>query len=281
MKISYVSDLHLEFRSWPNFSKEEGGDVLLLAGDIFTAQLFRLNRTDSDARKFHKYLKVFKSDLLDKYSKVYYVMGNHEHYNSIFKNTAKELKAGFEKHDLAINLLDNDLVKLSDDVNLIGCTLWSNYENNNPNSKLDCQYGMNDYRLIGAMDVDDMNYFNRYSSRLATPDMFLAEFDRSVAYIREILNQQGNKKTVIMTHHAPSLVSLNKEHVGNGMDGAYASDLSDLILSYPQIKYWVHGHTHQNVDYSVGDYTKVLANQCGYPFEKCNKLFKGLKHFEV
>ena len=50
MKISYLSDIHLEFLDWPDFSKESGGDVLLLAGDITTAAMIRSYRTDKDAK---------------------------------------------------------------------------------------------------------------------------------------------------------------------------------------------------------------------------------------
>lgn len=276
MRVSYVSDLHLEFRDYPDFSKEEGGDVLLLVGDIFTAPMFGIHRTDGDARKFQKYLKVFKANLLDKYQKIFYVMGNHEHYHSTFTKTADSLRDGFRRFELPIFLMDNDQVDLGD-TTLIGCTLWSDYMGNNPLSKSDCEYGMNDYRLIKSGEKNTISYMDKN----ATPDLFLAEFDRSVEYIKTVLNNQKNRKTIVMTHHAPTYTSLNKEHIGNGMDGAYASNLSDLILDYPQIKYWVHGHTHMNCNYSVGDYTKVLANGRGYPGERCYKLYSGLKHFEV
>jgi Icc-related predicted phosphoesterase len=140
----------------------------------------------------------------------------------------------------------------------------------------DCQIGMNDYRLIGAMDTDDMNYFNRHESRTVTANFLLNEHKNSVSYIREQL-KRDNKRTIIMTHHAPTNVSLNKQHVGNGLDGAYASNLSDLILGHPQIQYWVHGHTHMNVEYSVGDFCHVVSNQRGYNHEPCYRQFGGVK----
>ena len=68
MKISYLSDTHLEFLNWPDFSHESGGDVLLLAGDITTAAMLRSHRTDADAKKHSKYLTKFKKDLIDKYA---------------------------------------------------------------------------------------------------------------------------------------------------------------------------------------------------------------------
>lgn len=279
MKIDFVSDLHLEFLDFPDFSREPGGDILLLAGDITTAAMFRPNRTDADARSHSKYMKSFKKDLLDKYAAVFYVMGNHEHYNSIFKHTKAQLEDGFRRHDIKnLKILDNDVVMV-DDIKIIGCTLWSSYFGGNPISMQDCELGMMDYRLIGSMDVDDMNYYNRHDSRTVTAEFLLNEHRNSVQFIRNMLN--SNTPTLILTHHAPTLVSLNKEHAGNGLDGAYASDLSDLILGYPQIRYWVHGHTHTNVHYSVGDYSYVVSNQRGYIREKSHRMFNGVKSIEI
>jgi len=39
MKVAYVSDIHAEFLNYPNLHNDQGGDVLLLAGDIFTASM--------------------------------------------------------------------------------------------------------------------------------------------------------------------------------------------------------------------------------------------------
>ena len=66
MKFSYVSDLHLEFKDYPDFSKEDGGDVLLLAGDIITAYSLTSWRTDKNARSYQKYMKGPFKNLIDK-----------------------------------------------------------------------------------------------------------------------------------------------------------------------------------------------------------------------
>jgi Icc-related predicted phosphoesterase len=46
------------------------------------------------------------------------------------------------------------------------------------------------------------------------------------------------------------------------VNGAYASDLSELILD-TQPAVWFHGHVHNSFDYLVGD-TIVLCNPRGY-----------------
>lgn len=273
MKIGYVSDLHLEFKDYPDLSNTEGGDILILAGDITTAHAIRPGRTDQDYRSWKKYAEKFKIDVLDKYDAVFYVMGNHEHYQSVFSSTAKGMIDGFKAVGWdKVKLFDNDWVVV-DDVVFIGATLWSDFENNNDLSKWDCGRFMNDYRLIYREPTKTLHL-------PIDPEFTLNEHYKSVAYIREILKLNKADKAFVFTHMAPSYVSLNKEHSGNGLDGAYASDLSDLICSFPQIKYWAHGHTHMNVNYDVCG-TKVIANQRGYRGEKSHKLFGGIKHVEI
>ena len=278
MKISYLSDLHLEFINWPDFSKESGGDVLLLAGDITTAAMFRPNRTDADVKKHSKYLKKFKTDLIDKYDAVYMVMGNHEHYNSIFKNTKQDLLDGFAKHDLTkICILDNNSVKIGD-WTLFGATLWTDFNRADPFTMYVVEEGMNDYKLIGKEDVSDMNYFNRTSNRKIDAQFILTEHHVSLCNLYEVAKE--NDKVIVMTHHAPTSKSLNTDHSGNSLDHAYFSNLSDLILDTESIKYWICGHTHMTVDYPVGQ-CRVLSNQRGYYMEKSAKIFTGTKSFEI
>lgn len=269
MKIGYVSDLHLEFRDYPDLSNTEGGDILILAGDITTAHAIKPSRTDKDYRSWAKYAEQFKKDVLDKYSAVYYVMGNHEHYNSLFASTKQGLIDGFKAVGWdKIKIFDNDWVEVHGIV-FIGCTLWTDFEKGSPISKWDCGRFMNDYRIIYRAPYEAI-----------TPEFTENHHHASVGYIREILRMHQGKPSFVFTHMAPSLQSLNREHVGNGLDGAYASDLTQLITDFPQIKYWLHGHTHMNVRYNVGE-TLVIANQRGYRGEKSHKVFGGIKHVEI
>ncbi|NBT05096.1 MAG: metallophosphoesterase, partial [Proteobacteria bacterium] len=51
----------------------------------------------------------------------------------------------------------------------------------------------------------------------------------------------------------------------NGIaNGAYVSDLDQLILDHPAIKVWSHGHTHTSFDYMIGDHCRVVCNPRGY-----------------
>lgn len=277
IKISYLSDLHVEFGDNKIFSKEEGGDVLLLAGDIVPASYILDFRNDSDARSIKKYLtNILKPQLLEKYKTVYMVMGNHEHYRWFYNETKKALQKSFKELGLNIIILDNEWVMLRDDLMLIGSTLWSDFEKGNPISMSTCQFGMNDFRIIGKNLVKDKN-----DVELITPQFIMNEHKNSLSYIKEILDRYSNMRTIIMTHHAPVYRSLNPKHIGNGMDGAYASELTDFICGYPQIQYWIHGHVHGKMNFKVGDYCTVLQNCRGYYPEDCFINFTGTESINV
>ena len=48
---------------------------------------------------------------------------------------------------------------------------------------------------------------------------------------------------------------------GERSNPAFASDLSALFCD--RVKLWVHGHTHESMDYELGG-TRVLCNPRGY-----------------
>lgn len=52
-------------------------------------------------------------------------------------------------------------------------------------------------------------------------------------------------------------------HAGNGLDGAYASDLNETIAELGNIAAWVHGHTHIRRVYRIGE-TRVYVNCRGF-----------------
>ena len=278
MKVSFVSDLHLEFKDYPStFSKEEGGDVLILAGDILVANYIRADRTDKDARTVKRLVEKLKKDLFDKYTRVLYVVGNHEHYHGIYKNTHKTLRKGLDDMGLIdkVTILENDHTVI-DGVPFIGATLWTDFFKGDESAMYIAERGMNDFHVIGSMDVDDMTYFNRHSKRSITPSFVLDVHKKSLEYFDYISKFYADKECVVISHHAPTYKSLNERHSGNTLDAAYASDLSDFMFDHPNIRHWIHGHCHMNTDYRVGD-CRILSNQRGYPGEQSYANFNGLQ----
>jgi hypothetical protein len=113
---------------------------------------------------------------------------------------------------------------------------------------------MNDYKVIRI----GSNY------RKLTPDDTLKFHKKSKQFLLDTLPMFKNQKVWVLTHHAPSYQSVHPKYRTAGIaNGAYASDLDDLILDNPQIKCWSHGHTHESMDYMIGG-CRVICNPRGY-----------------
>lgn len=282
MKLGFFSDLHLEFRE-PHKSintPQAEGDVLLVVGDFTVARLLNKHRNDAEARSHLKILNKIRDNWFSKYQQVLYIPGNHEHYNWVFKDTVPRLQEFFFDWD-NVMVMDNDIFDTKDGIRIIGSTLWSDFEKGNPNCIEACQWGMNDFRIIYKEDPTLADYIARNDPRgcAITPYFAWEQHDTAKKYI-ELQAKAHSGKVIVFTHHAPTYESLSPEHSGNGLDGAYASDLSQLILDNPNISNWIHGHTHRSLEYKVGDCT-IMANQCGYWSESWFKDFKGIRQIEV
>ena len=232
MRIHVLSDLHNEFRELAGYGAE--ADVTVLAGDI-----------DSGDRGFTWARSAFAE------RPVIYVAGNHEYYGHAIPGLTKKLLG--KKEPGSICFLECSEATIQG-IRFLGCTLWSDFEisGDRAGSMQASQDRMNDYQKIRVSP----GY-----RRLRPKDTAL----RNTASRKWLSAQVGKDpaRTVVVTHHAPSVRSLNPEFSVDPVSGAYASDLEALITeSGPAL--WIHGHTHFCVDYTIGK-TRVISNQRGYP----------------
>ena len=242
MKINYINDIHLEFGALPE--NPSGDDVLILAGDVTVK-----NRVE------------WINEIANNFKHVVYVLGNHEFYRQNLDKTYHKTKEQLADN---VYLLQNESVTL-DGITFHGTTLWSDFEKGNPMSYLACNGSMNDFRLIRA---------DGGKSRF-TPQR--AHTEHNVAKL--FLSDNIKKDDVVVTHFAPTFQSIGEDYKGSELNGAYASDLSDLILkSKPAL--WFHGHLHNTSDYTVGN-TRVLCNPRGYVGHEMNSDFDVHKFVEI
>jgi hypothetical protein len=271
MNIQFVSDLHLDISGYLDLP---GGDVLILAGDICEAKELR--------KEFHKTKLLdrnpgafpchdFFEFVVPKYKKVFMVMGNHEHYRGRFDKTYAELKSLLPGN---VSLLENECEEY-EGVLFLGATLWTDLNKGDPITVYTIKNFMNDYKVV-------QNFYpakNLYHK--LTPDHTAEVHFKTKQYFKTILEMNRDKPVVVITHMAPSFMSVNEKYLHDTVtNGGYASDMSEFILDHDNIKVWVHGHMHDPVDYMIGD-TRVLANPRGYvPWEEGNGFTPG-QYFEV
>lgn len=235
MKIHLVSDLHLEMtKDYPTYLLKVDCNVLVLAGDI--------------GAPFTTKYKNFISLCSNTFEHVILVAGNHEYYNK--KQSMDVINQKIEQiasaHSNVYYLQQN--VIILDGVRFVGCTLWSSPLND---------IGLtNDFTRINGLSETKYKQLH-YSDKL---------------WLTNILSEEYNGKTIVVTHHVPSFQLLNSKYTDIIMNSYYASDLESLL---EKADYWFCGHTHNSINKIINK-CNCIINPYGYPFELdtgfCNKL---------
>ncbi|MEQ1694432.1 MAG: metallophosphoesterase [Hyphomicrobiaceae bacterium] len=266
MRCHYLSDLHLE--SQDAGVKLPKGDVLIIAGDLCHARCLDPGRTDKYSNDQRGRVMRFIDQAKANFSHVLMVAGNHEHYDGVFEDTAAQLK----RHLPGLTVLDNESTIIGG-VRFLGTTLWSDFEGRCPVTMNGVRRRMGEYFFVKtrAPGSETLMKFQ--------PEDALAAHDAAIRWLTE--QAVSRERTVIISHHAPSLGGLNPKFTGNGLDGAYASGLDQFIRALENVPVWIHGHTHVCRTYHIGG-TKISANCRGFEGkDNSARLFSPAAHFDV
>lgn len=251
MRCHYLSDLHLEAQ--PFGMSLPAGDVLIIAGDLCHARCLDPARTDGySVAQRDRAMRVI-DDALRKFAHVLLIAGNHEHYDSVFEDTAENLR----RHLPGVTVLDDEAVEL-DGIRFFGSTLWTDFEQRSDVAMAAVRRRMGEFFFVKTRAGCGSGPLVKFQPKDA-----LRAHDASWAALRHAVGDASGKKTVVITHHAPSRLGLNPKFVGNGVDAAYASNLDAEIAAFENVPIWVHGHTHIAKTYRVGN-TVVRSNALGF-----------------
>ena len=242
MKIAIYSDLHWEIdRSAERVKFDVGdADVVVLAGDI-----------DNGRYAIESARKAYPD------SRIVQIAGNHEFYYGDIDELFESMRADAQKHD--VHFLEQDSVVI-DGVRFVGCTLWTDFAIAAPNGDVDLalEFGQN-----GLNDVHVTSKGFRKSDWTARDSR--DKHIESVKWLRSELNKDHGGPTVVVTHHGVGRGSVHPRFYDGPLNGAFSSNLYPLMDQFgPEL--WIHGHTHEAVDYQRGR-TRVVANPLGYPDE--------------
>lgn len=244
MKLAYSSDMHFEFGTQDDIRLEEQVDVLVLAGDIDSAKNV-VNRSVEIAN--------------GKADQVVFVCGNHEFYGTRVDKAFRQIAEQLEGHN-NVHFLNNSFVDL-DGYRFLGGTCWTdfNLDGNQPLAMEMARNMMNDYRRI-QICADGV-----YRKLLPRDTLKMNLMTKQ--FIFDQLGKQqeeGNlDKTVVVTHHGPTHLSLDPEFNGDPLNPAYASAWGNE-LAYLGPKLWLSGHVHCRRRYYCGE-TLCISNPYGYP----------------
>lgn len=242
MRVWVISDLHVEFGV--PFAQQAflEADVLVCAGDLLTKGVGPSIE--------------WLGNNIDPSLPIIFVAGNHEFYGGAVHEgliDARELARRYPN----IRFLENDAVDI-EDVRFIGGTLWTDFRIlGDPHLAMTAaQSGMNDYRKIK---------FAKIPYRKFRPIHAYRKHMETRAFIASELGKARGRKTVVVTHHAPSIRSIPINFQDDPLAACYASDLESLIVECrPDL--WVHGHVHHRNDYII-EGCRVISNPRGYPGE--------------
>jgi Icc-related predicted phosphoesterase len=156
-----------------------------------------------------------------------------------------------------VTVLDDETVEIGG-VRFFGSTLWTDFEGRSEIALQGMRRRMGEYFFVRTRSATAGSRLSRFR-----PEDALAAHDRAWSRLRAEVEAGREKPTVVVTHHAPSLQGLNPQFTGNGLDGAYASNLDEAIAALAGIAVWVHGHTHIAGEYRIGR-TVVRSNARGF-----------------
>jgi predicted phosphodiesterase len=233
MRLQILSDVHLEFGDYQPESAK--ADVVVLAGDIHVG------------RKGVSWIKGHFGN-----TPVIYVAGNHEFYGGNIPGVLRDLQAATEGSSICF--LENASAQIGD-ITFLGCTLWTDFQ------LLPDHHGA---MLAAAKTMSDFNLIHGRTDWFQ-PEDSIKLHQASLRWLKDALGKVDPRKTVVVTHHAPSAKSIPPQHEGSLLNASFASAL-DGFVEQSGVAWWIHGHTHHCVDYKIGR-TRIFSNQRGYPQE--------------
>jgi predicted phosphohydrolase len=245
--IQVYSDIHIElWNKLPEIPVK--AKYLFLAGDISTIT--------------HSFFYPFMDYCSKNWEKVFYTPGNHEFYikNKNYNELSFEYKHKLNQRYKNVFYLDNEAVKLSDEIDVYGSTFWTK----SPFERTyEAKLSINDYNWI--------TYFNQSKRHVV---------DLDISYVNELSQTSYNKlkqhlsnsikPTIVMTHFPPIRTGTS--------DPAYLAQkrTANLYFAWPDetindfnltnVPIWISGHTHWSYNIDKNG-SRFVANQLGYKSE--------------
>ncbi len=177
---------------------------------------------------------------------VIYVAGNHEFYTREYQQTLQAIRKQCAASN--VHFLENDSF-IFQGVRFLGCTLWADLFVEGDKKAEALGKTLNDFRKI------------RFDQKTFDAVEFSQLHQSSKTWLEQQLAQPFSGKTVVVTHHAPSMWSWNDAaHALKKL--AYCNELKPLLHEY-EIAVWFHGHIHSPADYRIAG-ARILCNPRGY-----------------
>lgn len=236
MKLHILSDLHLNTAAYKPQNLIDRDAVVVLPGDI--------GKDDQGIRWARNTYPEHE---------IVYAPGNHEFYGSQRIATMALMRKSAQ--ECRVHLLDNDEAIIGG-VRFLGATLWTDFclfgRDAREIAMMEGGYGLNDFRLI-----------REGANNAFSPTRSIDLHEISLVWLSTKLDEPFDGSTVVVTHHLPSMQSVDLRFKESLLSACFASNLDHL---FGKMELWVHGHTHSSMDYEASG-TRVVCNPRGYAMD--------------
>lgn len=248
MKIQILSDLHID--SYARRGEFVGeipktqADLVLVAGDT----------ANSDQGMHWLQIQAKRLEV-----PIITIAGNHEYFGEDILSFDDQLAKwdNFDEHKFqGVKVLQCQHLDIGN-TRILGCTLWTDYKfQATADTISEALKFMRDYQRIKAGDD------------LFSPYISMQIHAQQRQWLKQALQDSAllGKKTLVMTHHSISALSVSQKYAHLPSNAAFVTDLSAWMHEPWAPPLWIHGHTHEAFDYQIGK-TRVVVNPRAYPGE--------------
>lgn len=257
MLVRVYSDIHLDVyegceKQWfPPVLNEDKNTTLILAGDLWIG-----------TRWIEFEGKSWISELASRFKNIIVVLGNHDYWpigELSIKDGAQTCRNMLADRCLFnVHVLDSNSIEL-EGILFVGSTLWTDMNKSDPTTMLI----MSDYMNHDWNILYENQYKGNKNPRFNSAT-WVQTHKNQLEYIRRTVEENLLKDIFVISHHVPLTIFSEAEDFARA--GYYVSDLSDLILNYPNIRYWAFGHSHQCVSEHFNQ-CLMINRSVGYAFE--------------
>lgn len=272
--IRVFSDLHLDFDFnqknkkfipekdlWHPFDLEtDKKTTLILAGDIWHSK-----------KGFSFMGYSWYKEISKKYKYVILVLGNHDYWGGNLTTEHIKIKNYIQEQSIEnMFVLQNEKLEFNN-TNILGTTLWLNFDNNN-------KFVIDTFNQISS-DKKYIRVGNNFSK--INFNHIYKEHCKALMFLKNNLRNNNNLQNIVISHHPPSKQSLEdniinylEENINNISNFSekekinfYShyldfNNLESLFYDY-DIDLWIHGHTHTPKQYKINK-TNIINNARGY-----------------